>query len=643
MYSCYDVVAQLTFDLQSISPLLATVYLNAPFRILWFTCPFQFGLQKRTTDLWVFLGNDREDLQLTSIVGYQWQATAPTYFPFRVTTTNQELDVDGVPIFLVTGIYHSPQALANQINVQLARVLNPFEYVVDFMNQSSPTGATGRVIAYCSVLTLTNHTFAGSLWSALNMSTSASAVNLLRPPNTMTYQSYVTLQSVHTLDSYDVSDTLPFAGSVFAAQLQSSNYLACLVNITEQQGDAIVRIPNPYTTRPSDMEIIYPGTVYPCCNTAYPLAVVPLSLYRGMDAVDETYDEFPKVRVLKTSNAVVYQSAEIADSAIDWSGSYVYMHACTGAWTSLRYNIFSGLIQFHPKNSPVIPINITQDVATSLYISPNRSVPRPTPDAALISDPLSTIKATVGSISRTVASSGDLSVQASDAFALYGSLPVSDTYNLSALGRPTWSVLQSEIMTELTETNLNALGDMPINIGKELNAATYPSPYVTAFRAAMLSFVTDTSRALNYSGSTVSSTQMVCYNARVASMTLPNQELDLPSGGLTSAYPYLFLELANDTAASAHNRNILYSNNPNAVFATFTCPISDVNAPTTTKFIKIFSAGSQSFKFNPNDNLRVRLFMPDGQPFRTVRNDYLPPVGPNPLLQISILFEISRS
>jgi len=86
----------------------------------------------------------------------------------------------------------------------------------------------------------------------------------------------------------------------------------------------------------------------------------------------------------------------------------------------------------------------------------------------------------------------------------------------------------------------------------------------------------------------------------------------------------------------------MYSNNPNAIFATFTCPISDVNAPTTTKYIKIFSAGSQQMKYLPNDNLRFRVFMPDGETFTTLFRDYLPPLLPNPFLQLSALFEMNR-
>ena len=47
-------------------------------------------------------------------------------------------------------------------------------------------------------------------------------------------------------------------------------------------------------------------------------------------------------------------------------------------------------------------------------------------------------------------------------------------------------------------------------------------------------------------------------------------------------------------------------------------------------------------KFKPNDNLKIRLFMPDGEVFRTTRTDYLAPLTPNPLLQISVIFEMHR-
>lgn len=171
------------------------------------------------------------------------------------------------------------------------------------------------------------------------------------------------------------------------------------------------------------------------------------------------------------------------------------------------------------------------------------------------------------------------------------------------------------------------------------NLGVFPE---TAFYQ-VLPFSRDGCVSLDYRGSTVSSNQMVCYSLTVNTLILPNQILNLPFGALTSSYPYVLLEITNETASSGHNKSVIYSNNPNTVNATFVCSISDVNSPIITKFININSdKSSQIIKFKPNDNLRFRISMPDGRTFETEQKDYLPPLAPNPLLQINCLIEIAR-
>ncbi len=79
------------------------------------------------------------------------------------------------------------------------------------------------------------------------------------------------------------------------------------------------------------------------------------------------------------------------------------------------------------------------------------------------------------------------------------------------------------------------------------------------------------------------------------------------------------------------------------VSSTFMCSISDVNSPEIAKYLKISGDGvSQVVKFKPNDNLRVRVTLPDGSPFQTELDDYMPPLPPNVLLQIVLHIEITR-
>lgn len=171
------------------------------------------------------------------------------------------------------------------------------------------------------------------------------------------------------------------------------------------------------------------------------------------------------------------------------------------------------------------------------------------------------------------------------------------------------------------------------------NLAAFPE----AFNYYVVPFSRDGCVSMDYRGTFVSSSQMVCYGITVNTLILPNQILNLPFGSLTSSYPYVLLEITNETASSGHNKAVIYSNNPNTISATFVCSISDVNSPTITKFINISSdRSSQIVKFKPNDNLRFRVSMPDGRTFETETKDYLPPLAPNPLLQINCLIEIIR-
>lgn len=164
-----------------------------------------------------------------------------------------------------------------------------------------------------------------------------------------------------------------------------------------------------------------------------------------------------------------------------------------------------------------------------------------------------------------------------------------------------------------------------------------------SFTYHILPFRSDGCVSMDYRGTTVSMNQMVCYAMTVNTLILPNQILNLPFGSLTSSYPYVLLEITNETSSSGHNKSVIYSNNPNTVSATFVCSISDVNSPVITKFININSdRATQIIKFKPNDNLRFRISMPDGRTFETELKDYTPPLPPNPLLQINCLLEIIR-
>ena len=159
----------------------------------------------------------------------------------------------------------------------------------------------------------------------------------------------------------------------------------------------------------------------------------------------------------------------------------------------------------------------------------------------------------------------------------------------------------------------------------------------------ILNFSSEGVVPLNFSGSQITQTQMSCYEISVTSLILPNVILQTTSGLLTSAYPFLFVEISNESSPNAGNTDIIYSNNPYATKSTFVCPTLDVTNPETTKFIKVgHGSGSQIMKFTPYDNLRIRISLPNGETFKTEMDDNLVPNSPNVRLQITLLLEIKR-
>lgn len=166
--------------------------------------------------------------------------------------------------------------------------------------------------------------------------------------------------------------------------------------------------------------------------------------------------------------------------------------------------------------------------------------------------------------------------------------------------------------------------------------ATEPTRVVEVLPISYDNFV-----PLNYSGSIVSQNEGVCYEIELVALTLPN--VLLKSGSRIAFYSYVQVQLENVTSPEGGNKNIFYSNNPASTKCLFIAPVTDLNDPLTTPYVRLDGFGiTQTVKFKPNDTLRFRVFLPDGAPFEPVLPDYFSPVAPNPLLQISATFGIRR-
>jgi hypothetical protein len=182
-----------------------------------------------------------------------------------------------------------------------------------------------------------------------------------------------------------------------------------------------------------------------------------------------------------------------------------------------------------------------------------------------------------------------------------------------------------------------------ITILGNINPSDYTTGSFTSLSRAyeVIQFTNDNYSSLNYSGSIVSQNETVCYEIELTSIILPN--VLLTTGSRLAFYPYIFVEFNNITSPMNSSKNIIYSNNPNAVNALFICPINDTTNPLISSFVKIDSAGmTQTVKFKPNDSLRFKVYLPNGELFKPIQEDNQPPFPPNPYLQIEVVFSIKR-
>lgn len=165
------------------------------------------------------------------------------------------------------------------------------------------------------------------------------------------------------------------------------------------------------------------------------------------------------------------------------------------------------------------------------------------------------------------------------------------------------------------------------------------SGIVATDKFEILSFTSDNLSPFSFSGSRLSSQEMVCYQIEIIHLTIPH--IHLKSGGNIATYPYLYVKFENSYGARSGINDIIYSNNPNSRGKLFRISIDDSNP--TTSFFNLEGKGMvQTIKFKPNDSLSFGVYLPDGTPIDFVIDDTISPSYPDPRLQISAMFSIQR-
>ena len=186
-------------------------------------------------------------------------------------------------------------------------------------------------------------------------------------------------------------------------------------------------------------------------------------------------------------------------------------------------------------------------------------------------------------------------------------------------------------------------GNATFNVTPAFSTAPTVSGAGNTHSFEILTFSYDNACPFVYSGSLVSQQEMVCYQIELLNLILPNKTLNNQYGSRIAYYPYVYVELSNVSATGGGLTNIIYSNNPNSTRMIFRACVDDMNQPQNAPFIKIDGDKMvQTIKFKPNDNLRFRVILPNGELFRVNDTEYFSPNQPNDKNQITALFAIKR-
>lgn len=168
-----------------------------------------------------------------------------------------------------------------------------------------------------------------------------------------------------------------------------------------------------------------------------------------------------------------------------------------------------------------------------------------------------------------------------------------------------------------------------------------PSLPATNWQYEIMNFSIDNYSPFIFTGSMSSQNQPVAHEISLSSLVLPN--VYLKNGGRIAYYPYVYVEIENLSATTSSSKNIIYSNNPYTHKAIFKVPITDLNHPSISPFVKLTGNGmKQTMAFKQNDNMRVAVRLPNGEIFKTIKNDTSYGQEPNTFLQTSFCFGIER-
>ena len=129
------------------------------------------------------------------------------------------------------------------------------------------------------------------------------------------------------------------------------------------------------------------------------------------------------------------------------------------------------------------------------------------------------------------------------------------------------------------------------------------------------------------------------YELTLEYLLLPNLLVKGARGGLLDNYPFVYVHIYND--GFQQSVNVMYSNNMKSNQSLFKVPIDKnlYNRPTNFYTLKP-TTQKQIIAFNPVQDLRFKITLPDGTTLEYTTPDTQSPFEPNPLVQISAFVSI---
>ena len=200
---------------------------------------------------------------------------------------------------------------------------------------------------------------------------------------------------------------------------------------------------------------------------------------------------------------------------------------------------------------------------------------------------------------------------------------------------------QTYQLVKITGIVTTTIAGTVTNTNTAIVSPSFTTIPTSSYLYEVLNFNIDNVSPFVFTGTMSSQSQPVSQEITLNSLILPN--VTLKNGGRIAYYPYVYVELDNTSSTSSGNKNIIYSNNPHTYKAIFKVPITDLNHPAQSPFVKLTGNGvKQTIVFKQNDDMIVSVKLPNGELFETSSADNSNGQLPNPMLQVSMLFGIEK-